>query len=67
MPNFVYKGSYPPYLLILMNFFISLTCDRMGVKIQNDIPTVIIPFQSNFFYIFPVTVLTKLADGNFEI
>ncbi len=36
-------------------------------KFQNATPrTVIILFQPNLCYIFPATILTKLADRNFE-
>ncbi len=34
-------------------------------KFQNATPTVLIFFQPNFFYTFPMTVLSKLACRNF--
>ena len=40
----------------------------MGVKISNATPpTVMILFQPNCFYLFPVAVLTKTAYRSFEI
>ena len=49
-------------------FSFSLTWDPMGVKISKRYSsTVTILFQPNFFYLFPVTVLTKLTYRNFEI
>ncbi len=39
----------------------------MGVKILKATPTVLILFRPNFSLMFPLTVVAKLADTNFEI
>ncbi len=79
MPNFV-ESTYPPYLqaifLVFKIWFLnfnelfsfSLPWDPMGVKISKRYSSYSYnSFSTKLLYVFPVTVLTKLADRNFEI